>query len=33
MAKSKFSAFTTEDGFKFSINLLAEFRLPGANSR
>ena len=30
MAKSTFSAFTTEDGFKFSINRLAEFRLPGA---
>ena len=24
MAKSTFSAFTTDDGFKFSINLLAE---------
>ena len=24
MAKSTFSAFITDDGFKFSINLLAE---------
>ena len=29
MAKSTFSAFTTDDGFKFSINLLAEFSSSG----
>ena len=29
MAKSTFSAFTTEDGFKFSINLLAESSSSG----
>ena len=29
MAKSTFSAFTTDDGFKFSINLLAESSSSG----
>ena len=29
MAKSKFSAFTTDDGFKFSVNLLAESSSSG----
>ena len=29
MAKSTFSAYTTDDGFKFSINLLAESSSSG----
>ena len=29
MAKSTFSVFTTDDGFKFSINLLAESSSSG----
>ena len=29
MAKSTFSAFTTDDGFKFSINLLPESSYSG----
>ena len=29
MAKSTFSPFTTDDGFKFSINLLAESSSSG----
>ena len=29
MAKSTFSAFTADDGFKFSINLFAESSLSG----
>ena len=32
LAKSMFSAFTTDDGFKFSINLLAESSSSGCNS-
>ena len=29
MAKSTFSAFKTDDGFKFSINILAELSSSG----